>query len=510
MKTLFKGFVLGFVTFLVTISASSQGTCKKKTVIQNDTICLNFLDTLKMPNFRHLNYSHKYVVKIENINRSLFKIEGTTTQKDYNTSIPAIFSSIKLPAFIEKAQKSQPSEKQFTTHENLKKNALTSSDIIKYYNILIKNELVLFKTPVTHFNKVLELNIAIKDLSNSCNLPYTKIQNESDSLLNNYIGGPKTDKKNLTSKLKSDIERTINDADLEANKLDSLTTDFDNIIYPFLKHRNDSIIAWKTTDSEYKKAFNDILRAKDDNELIANYQDSLESILKKVTELVVEMKKFKDENKIQELINNYNTINYYNFTYISEPIKDSSDIVKFNIKITSNRPLPCNIPNETYISETYRTKGGWKIDFSTGAFGSFGSEDFLGKNLQYVLVNDSVKRIEKNRGNRCLLSIGALAHIYRRSGSNWNTAFSLGVSTTNGFDSFNLHLGVSEIIGKQNRFVVTLGTTIRESQILEKGYELDKDYPLTTLPDAVPVIKVFPKFGYFLGITFNLSSSKTQ
>jgi len=102
MKTLFTGFVLGFVTFFVTISASSQGTCKKKTVIQDDTICLNFLDTLKMPNFRHLNYSHKYVVKIENINRSLFKIEGTTTQKDYNTSIPAIFSSIKLPAFIEK------------------------------------------------------------------------------------------------------------------------------------------------------------------------------------------------------------------------------------------------------------------------------------------------------------------------------------------------------------------------------------------------------------------------
>jgi hypothetical protein len=515
MKTLFKGFVFGFVTFFVTISASSQGTCKKKIVIHNDTICLNFLDTLKMPNFRHLIYRHKYVVKIENINRSLFKIEGTTTQKDYNTSIPPIFSSIELPvSMFKEAQKPSPPVKQITPPVKHKKIASSCSDTIKYYNILIKKELVLFKNEVKHFNKALELNNAIKDLSNSCNLPYTKIQNESNSLLYNYIGESITDKKKLTSKLKSNIERTIIDADLEANKLDSLTADFDNKIYPFLKHRNDSIIAWlasiKTTDSEYKKAFNDILKAKDDNELIANYQDSLDSILKKVAELVVEMKKFKAENKIQELINNYNTINYYNFTYISEPIKDSSDIVKFNIKITSNRPLPCNIPNETYISETYRTKGGWKIDFSTGAFGSFGSEDFLGKNLQYVLVNDSVKRIEKNRGNRCLLSIGALAHFYKRSGSNWNTAFSLGVSTTTGFDSFNLHLGISEIIGKQNRFVVTLGTTIRESQILAKGYELDKDYPLTTLPDAVPVINVFPKFGYFLGITFNLSSSKTQ
>ena len=223
------------------------------------------------------------------------------------------------------------------------------------------------------------------------------------------------------------------------------------------------------------------------------------------------MKKIKDENKIQNLIDNYNKINASNFTFITDPVKVEADEVTFDIKISSEGLLPCNIPNKKSILEKYKTKGGWKFDFSTGVFFNFGDEDFLGREIQYKPVDTANVTIESKDGsNRALLSIGALMHIYKRKCGKVQIAFSPGLSTTTGFDELNFHLGLSAIFGRKNRIVFTGGLTFREAKILDTNYEYDTIYKKDELPESPPTIKVFPRTGGFVSLTYNFSKFKSQ
>jgi hypothetical protein len=243
----------------------------------------------------------------------------------------------------------------------------------------------------------------------------------------------------------------------------------------------------------------------------STYKDSLKTVVTKAKESVAEMKKFKDENKIQDLINNYNMINYSNFTFTSEPVQIKADEVKFDIKINSNKQLPCNIPSKTNISETYKTIGGWKLDFSSGIFFNGGNEDFIGRELQYIPLDNSTVTIQtKDGGKRLLLSLGALMHIYYRREGSVNWAVSPGLSTTTAFDGIIFHLGGSAIFGWQNRIVLTAGISLREAKVLDRNYHFDQHYATTDLPENPPTIKVFPKSGYFVSLTYNWSKSTIQ
>lgn len=78
-----------FIVLLTSITHSQK-------VIQT----LNFLnekDTLHEVTLKH---KEKVRIKIENINRNIFKVEDSFKEKEFNTSPPAAFTGIKLPGFI--------------------------------------------------------------------------------------------------------------------------------------------------------------------------------------------------------------------------------------------------------------------------------------------------------------------------------------------------------------------------------------------------------------------------
>lgn len=277
----------------------------------------------------------------------------------------------------------------------------------------------------------------------------------------------------------------------------------DNIITPW----NNSPLP--KTNPNYAAKFFVVKQATDENETLTAYKDSITAIVAKAGDAVTEMKKFRDENKINELVTNYKMINESNFTYYSDPQKIKGDVAKFKLKISAEKPLPCNTPTKVSISETYKTVGGWKVDFSTGLFFNTGNADFLGREIQYKPVNDSTVQIQtKDGGKRVLLSVGALMHIYCRSGKKVNYAFSPGLSTTTAFDGINFHLGGSVLFGMEDRLVITAGLVIREAKILDRNYEFDTNYAKKLLPEAPPTIKVFPKAGGFLSLTYNWSKVK--
>ena len=221
------------------------------------------------------------------------------------------------------------------------------------------------------------------------------------------------------------------------------------------------------------------------------------------------MEKFRDDNKIQALVNNYRIINENNFTYQTDTLRVSADEVTLSIRINPAKELVCNGRNELIINETYRTKGGWKVDFSTGLFLNSGSADFLGNEFQYQSETDSTAYIQrKDGGSRCLLSVGAFMHIYKRSGTNVNIAISPGLSTTTSFDGLNFHLAGSAIFGKQERLVVSAGATAREVKVLDRNYQEDVSYLRTDLPGTPPTVKVFPRFGWFIALSYNWTKLK--
>jgi hypothetical protein len=332
-------------------------------------------------------------------------------------------------------------------------------------------------------------------------------------MVKNFSGANSTDHDFLSEYLKSTIETGIKNAVNAKRELDSIVPVHLNNVRLRMNTNSKFISEFenmpeKDRKPEFKKTY---LNEKGQNDSLRNYTDSLNKRMSELPDIVLEVMKFRDENNIQELVDNFNRINPSNFTFLSDPVKAKSDIVKFDIKIISDKQLPCNIPSKTAISETYKVIGGLKLDFSTGVFASWGNQDFLGRDIQYKHVNDSTVKIEsRDGGTRLLLSVGALMHIYCRSGSNFNWAISPGVSTTTAFDGINLHLGVSAIIGGENRCVITFGGVLRESKILDKNYTYDTQYSTKDIPDSPPTVKVFPRAGMFLGLTYNFSKFNPQ
>lgn len=478
-----------------------------------DIIPVDFLNIPALPTYKNVTYNHKYVMKIENINRSLFKVESSIGQQDYNTALPDVFKGIKLPGYFSFTLPNSPPDKIAAAAGLTVEKSFEGRD----YRALIKNKLDSINTSNKRILATAEYNNNLKNLFNACDKAYDEIEKILIDQTSTFLTLNLKDRKSQADSLRTNLISFIQSAILANEELDILVQLHLASIDGILRRNTSNVISdWeKTTKNKKDNEYNiELLRydsAKGDNESLSNYKDSLKAVVAKASESVNEMKKFRDENKIQELVDNYNMINKSNFTFISESIKVKSDEVKFDIKITSDKQLPCDIPMLVKISETYKTTGGCKVDFSTGIFFMGGDVDFLGRELQYTNVNDSVVTIQsKLGGKRALMSVGALMHFYKRGVSNFHLAFSPGLSTTTALDGINFHFGGSLIFGGENRGVFSVGIILKESKILDKNYSLNKEYSKSDLPDSPPTIKVFPQFGGFVGLTYNFSKFKSE
>lgn len=453
-----------------------------------DTITVDFLDLKTVPENKNVQFGHKYVMQIENLNLSIFKVENMVSQKDNNDEMPCVLKDIALPSYFNFIIPKSRETKVTAISNNLMGGTRSSVPGTKKdgkrtvpkknYDSLIINNIKIIKYSNNRVFDAIKMNAKMKHLFGACGKTYNDIQKEADSYLVDYL---KTDKTRVNS-----FGNSITNSERDT-LVKSLKIYLEQVI-------QNAITAGEALDTLAPQS-------------IGIYPE----IVKTAKTTVGEIQKFRDENKIQDLIDNYNMFNYYNFTFISKPIKIEADEIKYDIKISADKLLPYNMPASRYITETYKTKGGPKIDFSTGAFGSWGGQDLYGRELIYKEVNDSVVTIQaKDGGTRALLSIGALMHIYCRSGGNINWAISPGISTTTDFKGMNYHLGGSVLFGSKNRLVITLGAILREANILDRNYSYNTQYLKKDLPDSPPLIKAFPQWGVFLGLTYNYSRYTAQ
>ncbi|WP_394774727.1 hypothetical protein [Flavobacterium sp.] len=471
-----------------------------------ETIKIDFLKPGQELKDRNLEYKTKYILKIENINRNLYKVESAITSENVNATMPDIFKGIKLPGYLNLAV-----PKISSTTGPLAASPISRSN----YKTTIEGHLKTINESNATFKKTAVLNNDFINLFNTCNTEYKIIEQNLIDKVNTYLGSKVTDRATQSDKIKSTLENVINSSETARDQLDLVVPKYTYEIDKEIKSNTKVILKWEKEpvnkkDAKYDRSLIAYEKAKDENESYTKLKDSINAVIVKTNESVATMIKFRDENKINELVNNYNIINESNFTFTSEPILVKTDETKFDIKITSDKLLPCNLTDKVHILETLKTKGGWKIDFSTGIFFNGGNDDFMGRELQYQPITDSTVTIKnKDGGDRILLSLGALMHIYRRTGKSVNYALSPGLSTTTAFDGVNFHLGASVLLGYKNRLVITGGLVLREAKILDKNYNYNTEYLKKEIPESPPTIKVFPKAGWFFSLTYNFSEFKS-
>jgi hypothetical protein len=449
-----KTLLLSAIVLLAQIALSQD--------IAPPVISIDFLDSAKIPHYRRARSGTRIVVEIRNLNRSLYKVNGAVTQREFNTELPDIFSAIELPGYLT-FELPGPSD-------GGEQSLLPTVDSLRE---AFEKNLTSIRSAVSLVDAAPDYNNLLINAFRSCDTPYEMLEDRVVRGTADFLGRPfRHNRVEQAKQIQDRLTRAIEVA---------VTAGEDNqeIVYEYLKR---------------------IGNGKPD--LVKEIQAALKSS----NDHVVGLKKFRDANRIQSLVDNYNMINPSNFTFVTDTIVVSGDEINVNVVIEAVRLLPCDRAGRMVINDTYRTKGGWKVDFSPGLFLNSGSDDFMGFGYQYVAVSDTTTTIQRSDGgSSALLSIGALMHIYRRSGTNLNFAFSPGLSITTAFDGLNFHAGASAIIGSRQRLVLTLGMTFREAEVLDKHYQLNTIYPEDALPGNPPTVKVFPKSGWFAGLTYNWS-----
>lgn len=474
-----------------------------------------------------VDYKKSKEIKIININRKVYVIEEGETEKDFNTTVPASIAGIKLPSFLLLGGLPKPAaavsptgrlpaEKSFANENSEPQNAIPA------YFAEIKRRARRLNDAVFLYN---DINGLSKDCSKKSAEVSTELRALTDRYLHGTLSSPVPDASVLYSELKDTLQEMRKGAEEILEHLKDLIMHYTSDIEKRLKN---DISTQATQIAEEQKIIDDKKSSKTEKERskkeitgyetikklkekeLADFSDHAKELsgnLDKAEETVTSMYTFEKEDNIRSILNAYSLLNSPNFfSYTAKLTKAKKDKTTYTFTITPKDINECSKEDKKVIEVDLLTRGGLKVDFSTGAFVNFGNEDFLGRNYYYDNVTDSTRKIvSAKRGNNLMLSVGALMHFYRRSPAPVKLGGSLGVSLTADLETLNFHAGPSLMFGNENRFIITAGITLKTSPQLDRQLEMNTVYKKADSPDDIPTVNVFPKLGGFIAITYNIS-----
>ncbi len=492
---------------------------------------IDFLNTNKNIWDDTVKYNQKYSYKLINFNRLVFK-QYTAEQKgeNFNTERPAALKGLAFPGFLSvKGVQPGPASRGEVDSSEIKKilaaiEACHCVDVVTYLLTIkdMNQQIVLVKGTGESLEKLSakfetypELNQELDKLKKNTVNSFGHIDSSKRSLIKKFTGvetGPndtsqviavfyqqtyESAQKLINDRFFTATSSLIRESDLLASKYQVCVTDLEK-----------KLCGRKDTCS---KSYDSILlQIKEKKLCIRKIQSFILGIKDDITEADAALKTMKaalKEQRIYAVQQNYNMLERRNFELYIEPFVADKDkhVITFTAK--ADGPLEYGVPSQRTIKVNAVTYGGFKIDFSTGAFFNWGSNNFLGPKYYYELPTDSTKIIrEAGRTKSGLLSIGALMHVSYRTNSFLRPALSFGISTTSGFNALNFHGGISLIFGKPgraNRVILSSGITLREVDLLSSGYSVNAEGK--NFPVVIPVSKNFPVMGYFVALTYNLT-----
>lgn len=270
------------------------------------------------------------------------------------------------------------------------------------------------------------------------------------------------------------------------------------------------IVVKKTTDpnislSQYREI------EENTDEKISSLKNVLENV-SKLKEKLIEFEKLKPGKAIVDAYNNVLNAEINKVVKKFIPRKASDEYllkVKIEKKVAT---LNCNSEPTSFTIPVYVEKG-IKIDFSTGVVFNFGRDKFFDQKYRYDSVyradgsiSDSVQISKRNSNNVSQISIGAFGHVYTRIRREINLGGMFGVSLS-ADQRIYYHAGLSALMGKNDRFVISTGVSIAKAKYLDSQYDDNQTMKRSLAPTAIPMEEV-TRAGFFISLSYNLNLIK--
>ena len=510
--------------------AKAQQTKYEIVDFKTDT---SIISTLKLKTGSRLG------LKIININKKVYTIDNVVTQTSYHEETPALFdlfSKAKLPNETEGSSAFSLSTYQlFTNSEiaDLKLPAPTKKKLTDLNNLysniadtLLTNDrkLVAFGETYREIKNILRYQLILKDLQNNCDDSFNTVRSRALSETKNAFIKQRMDVNdqllletpeysNIPGVLERYFDQIIDTGvrvrykELEVafalSKRDQLGKD----VIKTSKMMDELIGLLEKNSDQPSKSILKILKDHRNNEALQGlYKDKMNHYTQvNVAKLNSDMEAF-DGSTRYEVINDFKYFNESNWTYIIVPQLIEEDLTVITVNIKAKEAVNCSQLMKSYVYRV-QPKGGFKIDFSSGFIVNYGGNDFMDQTYRYDEIegNSSQQKIVRNdTKNSIFPSVGALMHIYKRTGTEVKVAGSFGLSTRD-LERINYHAGASLIFGNSKRFILTCGVSLTKATLISDQYRNGQIINNSDAPATIPTAS-FSRFGFFSAFTYNLTS----
>src|SRR5688572_17494890 len=171
-----KPYATIFITFLLM-------QCFTTIYAQTDSI-IDFLNINNAGLKYKFKKDEKARVKIININRFIYKVNTEMTEEDFNTTVPSILSSIKLPSFLTSQMPAAGARPLGVTVNPSK----TASELQTDFENKLK-DLIINRNDI---NDAIDKHNSIVHISKNCEKDFTTIEAEVKNVLATYVGAATT------------------------------------------------------------------------------------------------------------------------------------------------------------------------------------------------------------------------------------------------------------------------------------------------------------------------------
>ncbi|RIV72108.1 hypothetical protein D2U88_06545 [Flagellimonas aequoris] len=206
------------------------------------------------------------------------------------------------------------------------------------------------------------------------------------------------------------------------------------------------------------------------------------------------------ENKVNAGIRLYQKIKDACFTIYGDAGQAMGDI--FTTKIALKNAKGDTL--HTYKPITIRTRGGFKVNFSSGYLLSFKGNDSYSS---FRTDGSSATSIKADNKDKMTHALGALCHVYFRGIHDLQPGISAGLSVEDDAD-LGFYLGLSALFTESNRLVFTAGVSMTKIDKLNTANLSDANNGIRTFLSEdntnINYDKVY-RPAFFVGVTFNLS-----
>ncbi len=223
--------------------------------------------------------------------------------------------------------------------------------------------------------------------------------------------------------------------------------------------------------------------------------------IKKAYEELHKKENMKDlENKVNAGIRLFQKIENACFTIYGDAGQATGDVFTSKIALKNSKGDTLH----AYKPITLRTKGEWKVNFSSGYLLSFkGNESYS----SFRANDSSLTSIKEDNKNKLTHALGALVHVYPRGYRDIQPGFSAGLSVEDDAD-LGFYLGGSLLFTESNRFVFTVGVSMTKIDKLNTANLSDANNGIRTFISEdntnINYDKVY-RPGLFIGFTYNLN-----